>query len=278
MGNIQSYKNTDWYERVNQHDILGQGGFGTVYSDRESDEIAYKLIFSRADCNTAIEESKIQEHVANTLNGILSTLPIPVYIPRILGYSDHACTFCEVPYSCILAMDRVPFFNPNIRVAYQLAMEIDKPQEHHNDEGIKIYTTRGYPRGMFINETYLQQLTEKYGFNIQSLGISWGYTVAALIFLAHNDINDLEYILTQYNGYTYLCVVDFGLSKTITEPITIETLDHIFQEHITLDIVLPSETNTIIFPHFIAGIHMFSEHYPQYTDLSNHLVALFKTK
>ncbi|MFS8160431.1 MAG: hypothetical protein ACMG6E_09550, partial [Candidatus Roizmanbacteria bacterium] len=215
---------TDVYKNINQHETLGQGGFGTVFSDRHDKTMAYKLIFSRKNCKNARLEAEIQNECAEKVNNLLEQLPIPIRIPIVTGYNEFSCTFCEMQYDCIIAMQRVPFFNKNIQVAYQLGMGVEKDKEHGDDDGVKIYTAQGQPRGMFIREQDLLRMSEIYNFSWQDVCLSWGFAICALIFIAKNDVNDLEYVLSRSNGSVTLNIIDFGLTKKIDEDITPEIL------------------------------------------------------
>lgn len=267
-----------YYSKINQHEILGQGGFGTVFADRKDKNIAYKLSFSKDTCEKSFKEAEIQNHCANKINNLLK--PLNVKIPEIYGYSKTSCEFCSISYECVIAMERVPFFNKNIRVGYQLGMGVELKKEHEADDGVIVYTHLGKSRGMFIREEDLISLSKTYNFSWEYLCQSWGFSVAALLFICKNDLNDLEYLISnsKKENHVILYIVDFGLSVEITgeiTEITEQVIDEIFNQHLNIDIILPFKNNLSVYPEFINGIKMFASIFPSYYALCNYLIKKF---
>jgi hypothetical protein len=262
---------TDMFPNINQHLQLGAGGFGSVFADRTDSTKAYKLVFSTTGCEKAKREAEIQNDAANSLNNILAQLPVPVHIPFIIGYNQRTIRFNSIEYNCIIGMERVPLFNQDINCAYQLGMEVQGEKEHPSDEGIKKYTELRDCRGIFITESNLLDLAAKYSFNVDDVAFSWGFAVCSLIFIAKNDINDLEYILS---ANVSLQIIDFGLSQEL-DIVDEATIDLIW-EHIDLDVVLPSPANETIYPHFIRGMEAFKTTFPSYP--VDYLIEKWNTK
>jgi len=270
-------KDAYYWNNANQQNILGEGGFGRVVGDVQKENVAYKLIKTIQICKTSSQEADIQNHCANTLNGVLSQLPVRTHIPKVLGYSERECGICDVDnnYSCIIKMERIPFFNNRVRAAYQLGMGAGDIKEHVLDEGILKYTLSGQVRGMFITEPLLVDLAKTYNFNLRHLCQSWGFSLCALIFIAHNDCNDLEYILSKKNGKIILNIIDFGLTNHLKEPLNIGLL---FKKNFNMDAILPSPDETIVYPHFIDGFKLFAQKYPKHKINVELLISLFNTK
>lgn len=266
----------NFYKNINQHEVLGQGGFGTVFADREDKGTAYKLLFSKDECEKAYEEAEIQNYCVSKINKLIEK--INVKIPEIYGYSKTKCDFCSITYDCLIAMERVPFFNKRVRVGYQLGMGVELVKEHPSDDGVIVYTHLGKPRGMFIRENDLIFLSEKYRFSWEDICQSWGFSIAALLFICKNDLNDLEYLLSfNKDKKVSLYIVDFGLSSLFSEKgkITVEDLDKMFKDYLDIDVVLPTKNNTFVYPEFINGIKMFASIFPEYSEISEYLISLF---
>lgn len=228
-------------------DIIGQGGFGTVYQDTSNPDYAIKIITKEYDCNTGENEFNIQEKVYECMKNLKKGV-IDIKIPKPIEFNRIK----DAEYKCSIIMEKIPPLYDNNRVQLAFSFPLEKSDFSKLKYGWLILTSLGNPRGVFFNipelKKYLKfhnsEYITKYTVKevLYSMGVAVGYMTKNC-----TDAKDVEYFLSKNDkNELVLYIADFGMSNLIGS-------DEYDLDHILFDVVLPDET-TPCFNEFIKGI------------------------
>jgi hypothetical protein len=228
--------------------IIGQGGFGTVYRDTRNSNHVIKIITKEYDCNKGENEFEIQRKVYECMKNLKTTSPIKIKVPKPIEFKRVE----NMEYKCRIVMEKIPPLYDNNMVQLAFSFPFKKTGYTQMKYGWLVLTSLGNPRGVFFDakdlEKYLYYHNVEYNtkYNVEqilyTIGMAIGYITKHC-----TDAKDIEYFLSKNKeNELVLYLADFGMSNLLGS----ENYD---LDHILFDIVLPDE-ETPHYKEFIEGI------------------------
>ena len=275
---------------INPKDIVGAGGFGVVYGLKFNQNTVIKCIGSTLKCSEGKEEFTTSRTLIKKLSesdAYKNPYIINLFIPYPFCQSNEKFEIneceeklsnkkvdCEgTKYSCTIMMEKVPYFNPEIKLSYQLYL-LDEIKQLPDDplDGRVMYNQKKIPRGLFIDENHLLNLEKSYkNFSAIHTVFSLGYWVGKLLIDCKFDLKDVEYILSRNGTDVCLYMIDFGMSTFWnTQADLIETC-----ENLQIEPTLPSSKSNKYYNQFLSGFVEYvrscskntSEEHKKYTNI-----------
>lgn len=232
------------------NEIVGGGGFGTIYGNATSDRVVKYLNLSHV-CTDAQQEYLLHKRIYNAVNYANKNVPhkYTICISAPIDYSSEPIIKNNTHYKCKYIMSRLQPYADN----YLYHIVNDDYADMFNKVVGRIpnkpISSDNPPRGFFATYSYVTDNLKDV--NITHLLECMGYAFGIMLFVAEILPIDVEYVLSRDAAEKVcLAILDFGMTKRVDFNDYSSTRNAVIYDILEVDIYFPTSEQ----PHHVEAV------------------------